>query len=668
MKKVLYLTLTLVTVFILNSCRADFDFEKAYISYDERLSSYTDAFESVWGKIDKDQSWDFSTLGEEEYTETRAVTGLVTNGSNFSKNPTESITRTENQTTTEPYTINWYVVPTAQGKLLKWMNSNLVEFENNSSKGAPFDLLWQKKKFYIIPIYQGQAMDWDIYMQMPDQYSTNTTAENSDEGIWTKGDLQTKEGGKWKTLGTRTGNGQDYFFDNDKNTIDVDDVRGPVIVVDPTKKDSTYNTRWAGHPFTLYAKIMNQNKYYNKATTPGTIQASNSNQMRLLDVPASVLSATEVHTALKLPSDVVLYQDQIKIIGLEDNNVAGFFDNTTHYRLKSTNAQGTNGTWGNWNGTSDGDYHEYWERSESLVRANAGKHAYYNKGKQTIDGVEVNIPNAGYYYVETLRGTPWVCDHDYNDVVFLVVGLDARSHDEKRYMVEDLGATGSSDIDFNDIVFDIRNNKKSDVLISQTITIRALGGTLHFKLGFTKNGSAISTQKGTISDDDVYWVFDKNAATQDGWTYNSSKAGWGYPLTINKMYNTGNESYVPGTGHAEDDAHGVDDIDYETFICKKEFSNVVGGTEKGCFWNIETNNLVIQMLPNLTETAKDEKIHSGLDGAGDYMIVFPDNGATPAIIAFKTTKHWRYERDGITMSECGKDPSHHYSWFTNDNE
>ena len=48
----------------------------------------------------------------------------------------------------------------------------------------------------------------------------------------------------------------------------------------------------------------------------------------------------------------------------------------------------------------------------------------------------------------------------------------------KRYMVEDLGGSGESDIDFNDIVFDVEQFSDG----SQKCIVRALGGTLPIKI------------------------------------------------------------------------------------------------------------------------------------------------------------------------------------------
>lgn len=97
-------------------------------------------------------------------------------------------------------------------------------------------------------------------------------------------------------------------------------------------------------------------------------------------------------------------------------------------------------------------------------------------------------------------------DWDMNDLVFMVVGypdvpkpivIENEQYDEivanKRYMVEDLGAT--NDFDFNDIVVDVKEVRTHKITITngaktndevvatkQLATVRAMGGTIDFTL------------------------------------------------------------------------------------------------------------------------------------------------------------------------------------------
>lgn len=91
----------------------------------------------------------------------------------------------------------------------------------------------------------------------------------------------------------------------------------------------------------------------------------------------------------------------------------------------------------------------------------------------------------------------------------------------KRYMVEDLGGSGESDIDFNDVVFDVEQFSDG----SQKCIVRALGGTLPIKIKVGNSdwwskpepvSQMINTQ-GTIDEDKVIAEFDVT-----GWSESSN--------------------------------------------------------------------------------------------------------------------------------------------------
>ena len=74
------------------------------------------------------------------------------------------------------------------------------------------------------------------------------------------------------------------------------------------------------------------------------------------------------------------------------------------------------------------------------------------------------------------------CDADggYSDLILWVdkANISKELIIAKRYMVEDLGGSGDSDIDFNDIVFDVQQYSDG----TQKCVVRALGGTLPIKI------------------------------------------------------------------------------------------------------------------------------------------------------------------------------------------
>ena len=91
----------------------------------------------------------------------------------------------------------------------------------------------------------------------------------------------------------------------------------------------------------------------------------------------------------------------------------------------------------------------------------------------------------------------------------------------KRYMVEDLGGSGESDIDFNDIVFDVEQFSDG----SQKCIVRALGGTLPIKIKVGNSDwwskpapvSQMNNTQGTIDEDKVIAEFDVT-----GWNESSN--------------------------------------------------------------------------------------------------------------------------------------------------
>lgn len=129
----------------------------------------------------------------------------------------------------------------------------------------------------------------------------------------------------------------------------------------------------------------------------------------------------------------------------------------------------------------------------------------------------------------------------YSDLILWVnkVTIDKQKIYAKRYMVEDLGGSGESDIDFNDIVFDVEQFSDG----SQKCIVRALGGTLPIKIKVGNSdwwskpepvNKMINTQ-GTIDEDMVIAEF---AVT--GWSESSNnvqvqvedKNGFGFVTTF----------------------------------------------------------------------------------------------------------------------------------------
>ena len=627
-------------------------------------------------------------MGEETQGTRQAsttATALVNNGTDFSeyfkpggnKLPKHPSDRSDSDNTKwfdlSALTNNW---------LLNRLNSALPEAKQNYNRGrTDIHLPWQSSKFYIVPIYQGCSIDWDLYIQLPHVFQSTITDnlknsgaptdDGSTSGIypfWSKGDLQVKDvrwkwennswkvddyetGGRyycqtyqqnqwykdeWRYFPLRSGNGSSYFHGNEIAALysngNTPKIRGPIITIDPSFKGDAYNEKWDGKEFQIFAQIKNlgtwaqgymssPRRQYTNATVTTNAKGA---QWIAVGVNPSTSELAEIKTQLGIPSTETLDPKQVYFLGLEDNN------------------------------TENGQQSE------------------------------------GY------------CDQDYNDVVLLLVGTYIQSTEAKRYMVEDLGATTSSDIDFNDIVIAVESNKYNNTTVSQTFTIRALGGTLNFDLGMIKSGT---TPQQIYADPSKYntavdWIYRKgvNKLGNYTWDYNSTRwselAGNDGHATIAKMYNTGSESYTPNAGwNADDDAHGgrTHNIEYSDYICTMTvdyyYKNSDGtydtsSPKSGAYplWRKADDNIIIKMLTTEFEDKDydNNKNTSGATGSNidtreEYFLHFPTRGTVPQIIAFKPGKHWRYERDGITTQECHKTKGgqHNYNnewyWFTNSN-
>ena len=129
-----------------------------------------------------------------------------------------------------------------------------------------------------------------------------------------------------------------------------------------------------------------------------------------------------------------------------------------------------------------------------------------------------NYPLTTYVEVTYDGRTFWgfKCDADggYSDLILWVdeATIPKQKIIAKRYMVEDLGGSGESDIDFNDVVFDVEQFSDG----SQKCIVRALGGTLPVKIKVGNSdwwskpepvSQMINTQ-GTIDENKVIADFD----------------------------------------------------------------------------------------------------------------------------------------------------------------
>lgn len=163
----------------------------------------------------------------------------------------------------------------------------------------------------------------------------------------------------------------------------------------------------------------------------------------------------------------------------------------TSYSLSSLNQEMPNTLFNNLSGSSASKYFtKGWGTSNP-----GGPDGEYHGKLNGKDGKRVEVPENRKYstastYTVRINGQEmryfsfedWV-DYDFNDIAFMVApeSTDTEIVDNEVdtnpyiYAVEDLGATTTSDIDFNDIVFAVEHVSGSDAAF---VTMLAAGGTL----------------------------------------------------------------------------------------------------------------------------------------------------------------------------------------------
>lgn len=182
----------LLLILSLTGCE---DYENGYTNEDFKKIDFCNNFESRFGTVDKNQSWDLSQImprtakykiEDESAPLTRAAVSGYTDGT-----ASDILNRPAS-------TEGWYSVEPAT---IDWLNANLEEKVNNTTKGKAFALRAPANNFAIIPIYQGEAgMKWDLHF-----VDKNT---NKDYKVWSKSEgikYKDNESSEWQSPLTRIG-------------------------------------------------------------------------------------------------------------------------------------------------------------------------------------------------------------------------------------------------------------------------------------------------------------------------------------------------------------------------------------------------------------------------------------------------------------------------------
>lgn len=261
-----------------------------------------------------------------------------------------------------------------------------------------------------------------------------------------------------------------------------------------------------------------------------------------------------------------------------------------------------------------------------------------------------NVPT-GHEYLFISSEAGW--NNDLNDIVLMFEGdpyvpqefnsteeeFDITERTNKRYMVEDLGATEESDIDFNDLVVDFKQTKVThykykvttgslggssesvpqpdgDPIITQSVEIKALGGTKNISL-YVKNGTTPNP-----TSDPCIFIKDGTAPVSTSF-YNSPMTSSGF--TAKYMYNTVATSQTKFINYV---------LNYDSSITLASIN-----LSSDILWKPGDNNVYVVV-------AGDESEGLTYDSSG-RVIEFPDEGTVPAMIAVDINQAWNWERANV---------------------
>lgn len=595
------------------SCRdQDFDWEEHY--RDNVEYQYQEIIKSIFGQISPDQSWDFSgfsaaeTVVEENIGGTRAV-------------PSDDYTSLANRDGKDIYVNNqtddgWFLVPT---DLISWFKRELPEKNKNAagvegegtnpSKGQTFVLKVPKHGFKITPIYTGNSLIWDLYIQAVDK---DLKPVGNPYNVWSKGTRMQRKvnNGNWSDCGIYTRTDENNVTAIRTKTIEIEDgffEPGTTVML---YLQITANRRYTEAPLVCDPTKTREEDYYERNNRGQNVYKGK----RLVDQPVSPIGqqlwSNKQMLAMKVPEPLIsdrltinvggqIFKNDVIIVGCEDNNVP---DKLVGKYVTRKNMQNMGGE-----GTSYGN----------------------DISEQTIQ----------------LSKADW----DYNDLVLMIEGyglqtipIKYREYTSKRYMVEDLGydsqkKINKTDIDFNDIVVDIVDRSSgveyekdlngnevegsrkpfTDDSGKTEVTVWALGGVFDFTLytytdtNPSNNRKQVFKKSQTSAGDfNSYYVVDGKNITG---------------LTTTTMYNT-SRTWPNCDGN----------FDGNNYIWRKEFN------KSDISWDSQKNNLVFVVADNY--------IHKDYTSTPvqETTITFPANGDThPQIIAFPIGTMWNEEREGI---------------------
>jgi hypothetical protein len=162
------------------------------------IDQYKANFEKKYGKIDANQSWDFSTLDYSFFTSSSEAATRAPGGPGAGGPAGPAADKVVSKMN------SWYVLPDAT---LGLMNTVFLEGHDNTQnfmEGTFFELNVPENDFYILPIYMGQSGgNFRLYLSVNTGKDPKGNDKYTDYPLWNK----------WDDL--------QYKLDNDRNWRDV---------------------------------------------------------------------------------------------------------------------------------------------------------------------------------------------------------------------------------------------------------------------------------------------------------------------------------------------------------------------------------------------------------------------------------------------------------------
>lgn len=591
---------------VVTSCREDFDYEEAYRTNPAFV--YKESFEKAYGKIDPDQSWDFTTY-------------------NNSKNDTRA-TRAISYTKTVD-TNKWYQV---EDDMLTWLDTNLPEQKPNRSNGVgqTFSCYATGSDFTITPIYMGETYwNFTLYMELGEG-NDKTTVELIQKGQYLRKKVScskcsgTGKVKEWYCAGCTEGP-----WSTEPDNATKRNHRHSSSQTKVTSRDiNCPDCDGTGEKYTN----LTVGSTSNSVNTIGAIGIQ-GNTIRISGIP----EGTPIRFYLKMLSDYTTWLIP-NIIKLHDWAITGNLNPSEEYMLSMT---------------------KNLPKLEHLPSEAAG-----------VDNSDHEIMIIG---CEASRG-----DTDYNDLVLLVEGYpfiprkievteegesrEITSVVSKRYMVEDLGCTTESDIDFNDLVIDfteeqykvikyeikengsITKEETGETGVDRTAKVLALGGTKNIAVYLSKNDAdnaapapgdvCIFRKVGNATYDNMVEINSNYSKDKNGNVVFSIADG----LDASIMYNTKQAQTEKGDG-----CWNTTDV-----IAEIDLSKITDATHQ---WDPSKNNIYVVVENSNSGSTSPFEVTDGT------TIKFPKKGEVPAMIAVDTNKPWNWEK--CTVFDP-KDPANGY--------